>query len=211
MTHRKPNKNAGIRGRSGKGASRALNEEAEEIAALVARCDGARAAQAAERVAKTWDNALGTSPKQGFGDIEAATGEAQIEPTIDTQKTTPEKADSAARHAKRQIESRTRIRRGWSTLSETRIPDLLGFVLGALAYEAAARAPRGIIVDLCMPPERAEEVLYNMLGRYEHWVQRHGDRRARMIFTTQSIGAVISFWSDWAIKRVRAVKFRQPS
>lgn len=64
-------------------------------------------------------------------------------------------------------------------------------------------APRGLFIDLLMPPDRAEEALVNILGRYEYWVEKHGPRKARIIFAAQSIGCVITFWADWAMKRLR--------
>src|SRR5262245_24026699 len=64
-------------------------------------------------------------------------------------------------------------------------------------------APKGFLIDLLLPPDRAEDALFNILGRYDYWVAKHGVRRARVIFVTQSIFAVISYWSDWLLKRLK--------
>ncbi len=67
-------------------------------------------------------------------------------------------------------------------------------------------APRGLLIDMCMPPDRAEDVLYNLLGRYDHWLQVHGRRWARIIFHLQSAGSILTFWSDWLLKRAKLLK-----
>jgi len=69
-----------------------------------------------------------------------------------------------------------------------------------------ASTPRGLLVDLLMPPDRADDVLYNLLARYDHWVEKHGLRWARIIFFTQSVFAIGMFWSDWALKRLKLLK-----
>jgi hypothetical protein len=58
-----------------------------------------------------------------------------------------------------------------------------------------------------MPPDRAADVLFNLLGRYDYWIEQHGVRRARLIFAVQSIGAVASFWSYWLLRRLKLVEF----
>jgi hypothetical protein len=67
-------------------------------------------------------------------------------------------------------------------------------------------APRGLLIDMCMPPDRAEDVIYNLLGRYDHWVEKHGERWARIIFFLQSAGSIGTFWTDWLLKRVKLLK-----
>ena len=62
-----------------------------------------------------------------------------------------------------------------------------------------------------LPPDRAEDSLYNILGRYDYWVAKHGERKARVIFTVQSVGAIITFWSDWLLQRVKLLSFLKPS
>jgi hypothetical protein len=69
-----------------------------------------------------------------------------------------------------------------------------------------ADAPRGLLIDMLMPPDRAEDVLYNLLGRYDHWVEVHGPRWARIIFYLQSAGSIITFWADWLLKRLKLLK-----
>lgn len=73
------------------------------------------------------------------------------------------------------------------------------------------RRPKGFIVDLLMPPDRAEDALFNILGRYDYWVEKHGTLKARCIFMTQSLGAVLSFWTDWLLKRAKLLRFLRPS
>jgi hypothetical protein len=64
---------------------------------------------------------------------------------------------------------------------------------------------------LCMPPDRAEEALYNILGRYDYWFRKHGALKARMIFATQSFGAILTFWADWLLRRIKLLCFLRPS
>jgi hypothetical protein len=47
---------------------------------------------------------------------------------------------------------------------------------------------------------------YLLHGRYDYWVAQHGARRARVIFAMQSVGAVVSFWSDWLLRRLKLVE-----
>jgi hypothetical protein len=54
-------------------------------------------------------------------------------------------------------------------------------------------APRGLLIDMCMPPDRADDVIYNLLCRYDHWVEKHGLRWARIIFFMQSAGSIGHF------------------
>jgi hypothetical protein len=54
--------------------------------------------------------------------------------------------------------------------------------------------PSGILFDLLVPPEISEDALYHFLGRYEHWVDRHGRRKALAIYFAQSTAFVIGFW-----------------
>jgi hypothetical protein len=79
--------------------------------------------------------------------------------------------------------------------------------VGTLVEERRERhAPRGLLVDLFMPPDRAEDALYNLLGRYDYWVEVHGVRWARIIFYLQSAGSIVTFWTDWAMKRLKLLK-----
>jgi hypothetical protein len=65
---------------------------------------------------------------------------------------------------------------------------------------------RGLLVDLFMPPDRADDVLYNLLGRYDYWIEKHGVRWARVIFFVQSAGSIVTFWTDWLLKRLKLLK-----
>jgi hypothetical protein len=84
----------------------------------------------------------------------------------------------------------------------------LGYIFGikfSISLQMAS-VPRGLIVDLLLPPDRAEDVLYNLLARYEYWLEKHGARWARIIFFTQSALAIGMFWTDWAMKRLKLLK-----
>lgn len=76
----------------------------------------------------------------------------------------------------------------------------------AAVVQRDANAPRGLLIDLFMPPDRAEDVVYNLLARYEYWVEKHGVRLARLVFFTQSVGSVVTFWCDWLLKRLKLLK-----
>jgi hypothetical protein len=68
------------------------------------------------------------------------------------------------------------------------------------------QAPCGLLVDLFMPPDRADDALYNLLGRYPHWVEKYGERWARVAFFLQCAGAIGTFWTDWLLKRMKLLK-----
>jgi hypothetical protein len=91
-------------------------------------------------------------------------------------------------------------------LAPLKAADVLTKWLRSSATFASPLAPRGLLVDMCMPPDRAEDVLYNLLGRYDHWVEKHGARWARVIFFAQSAGSILTFWTDWAMKRLKLLK-----
>jgi hypothetical protein len=71
--------------------------------------------------------------------------------------------------------------------------------------------PRGFWIDLLLPPDRAEEALVNLLGRYDHWVAKHGTARARFIFASQSFGCILSFWTDWLLRRAKLLRLLRKS
>jgi hypothetical protein len=75
-------------------------------------------------------------------------------------------------------------------------------LLDKLLERNVPSCPSGLLVDMLMPPDRAEEALVNIFGRYQYWVDKHGRHKARIIFAMQSIGCVITFWADWAMKRL---------
>jgi hypothetical protein len=68
-------------------------------------------------------------------------------------------------------------------------------------------APTGFLIDLLMPPDQAEERLVNILRRYDCWVGKYGAGRAGFIFHTQCIGAIVSFWMDWLLRRLKLIEF----
>ncbi|HWX32257.1 MAG TPA: hypothetical protein VNZ53_33100 [Steroidobacteraceae bacterium] len=68
--------------------------------------------------------------------------------------------------------------------------------------------PKGFLIDLLVPADRAEDMLSGLQTAYEErWVPKYGARRARRIFMTQSIGSILGFWIDWMMKHLRLLKF----
>jgi hypothetical protein len=72
-----------------------------------------------------------------------------------------------------------------------------------LSLPRKTTVPKGFVVDWLLPPDRAEEVLVNILGRYPYWEEKYGFRKARVIFVTQSLGSILSYWSDWLLRRLK--------
>jgi len=85
----------------------------------------------------------------------------------------------------------------------------LSFEIGMKMKSRALRAPSGLLLDLLLPPDRAEDMTYNLLGRYPHWVDKHGARKANIIFAAQSLGAILCFWCDWVLKRANLLRWWQ--
>src|SRR5262249_46713454 len=71
--------------------------------------------------------------------------------------------------------------------------------------------PRGFLIDWLLPPDRADDVLNNLLGRYPYWIEKHGLLKARLIFLTQSVGTILCFWVDWVLKRANLIRFWRSS
>jgi hypothetical protein len=67
-------------------------------------------------------------------------------------------------------------------------------------------APKGFLVDLLMPPDRADDALLNILGGYDRWVKKYGIRTARRMFMTHSAGTVLTFWTDWLLRRIKLLE-----
>jgi hypothetical protein len=80
-------------------------------------------------------------------------------------------------------------------------------VLGRLASVSdglIARRPKGFFIDLLLPTDRADDALWNLQGSYdEKWLPKYGALRAKLIFLAQSLGFVIRFYVDWALKRLK--------
>ncbi|KJC55483.1 hypothetical protein UB31_00445 [Bradyrhizobium sp. LTSP849] len=69
------------------------------------------------------------------------------------------------------------------------------------------RMPKGLIIDLLVPPERADDMLANLQRAYdERWLPKYGARKARRIFLLQATGAVAGFWIDWVRQRLDLIK-----
>ena len=66
--------------------------------------------------------------------------------------------------------------------------------------------PKGAILDFLLPTDRAEDAIYNLLGRFPSWVEKYGERRARRMFLTHSLGTVVGHWIDWVLKRWKLIK-----
>jgi hypothetical protein len=74
------------------------------------------------------------------------------------------------------------------------------------------RRPKGLILDLCMPPELAEHRVHALLVAYdERWIPKYGPRLARAIFAAQSLGSVLSFWTDWLMQRLKLLEILRRS
>ena len=67
----------------------------------------------------------------------------------------------------------------------------------------ATKVPKGFLIDWLLPPELAEEALFNILGRYPYWVEKYGYRKARFIFGSQSCRCVLDYWTDWLVRRLK--------
>jgi hypothetical protein len=73
------------------------------------------------------------------------------------------------------------------------------------------KPPKGLLIDLLVPPERAGDMVSNLLEAFNaRWVVKYGHKRARFIFATQSVFCVLCFWGEWArkyaIPLIRAVR-----
>jgi hypothetical protein len=80
-----------------------------------------------------------------------------------------------------------------------------------VSVDASRSAPKGFLIDLLMPPERAEDALVNILRRYDVWVEKYGDRTARVVFTTQSFGVILSFYTEWLLRRIKLLELLRRS
>jgi hypothetical protein len=77
------------------------------------------------------------------------------------------------------------------------------------AKAPTVKAPKGFLIDWLLPPDLAEEALFNILGRYPYWVEKYGYRKARFIFGSQSFRCVVDYWTDWLIRRLKLLTFLQ--
>jgi len=91
---------------------------------------------------------------------------------------------------------------GWSFFRH-RVSKRKSYSMSKSKSSGVDKAPKGFLIDLLLPPDRAEDALFNLFGRYNYWVAKHGVRKARVIFTVQSIIVVITYWSDWVLKRLK--------
>jgi hypothetical protein len=69
-------------------------------------------------------------------------------------------------------------------------------------------APKGVLIDFLLPPDHAEHRLLALQKAFEErWVPKYGQRCARCMFMTHSIGSVIGFWINRMMKHLRLLKF----
>jgi hypothetical protein len=68
-----------------------------------------------------------------------------------------------------------------------------------------------LLIDLLIPPDRAEDMLSNLLGGYDRWVEKYGARTARRIFVALSAWAVLTYWTDWLLRRVKLLELLRRS
>jgi hypothetical protein len=68
-------------------------------------------------------------------------------------------------------------------------------------------APSGLLIDLLVPPERAEDMLLHLQKAFDRWSLKYGRRCARRMFAMHSIGAVVGFWIGWIRDRLDLFKW----
>jgi hypothetical protein len=68
-------------------------------------------------------------------------------------------------------------------------------------------APRGFVIDLLIPPQRAEDMLLHLDKAFPRWVVKYGPRRAKQMYHLQSIGAVSGFWIEWLRQKADVFKW----
>jgi hypothetical protein len=73
--------------------------------------------------------------------------------------------------------------------------------------DANQKPPKGFLIDLLVPPDRADDMLLELQKGFERWVPKYGARCARRMFITHSIGSIIRFWIDGILKRLDLLKF----
>lgn len=81
--------------------------------------------------------------------------------------------------------------------------------VGPLA--ARRTRPKGLLLDLLMPPSDAENALFNILGRYQYWVGAHGEFWAKVIFFSQSTSVIVRFWAEWLLKHLKLIDLLRKS
>jgi hypothetical protein len=76
------------------------------------------------------------------------------------------------------------------------------------ALDSDVEPPKGFLIDLLVPTDRAEDMLLGLEEAFEErWLPKYGTRCARRMFMTHSIGSVIGFWINWLMKHLRLLKF----
>ena len=81
------------------------------------------------------------------------------------------------------------------------------YLTNNVAEGSTHSAPKGVLIDLLVPPTRAEDMLFALQKTFEdRWVPKYGRRFARKLFLVQSTGAVCGFWIDWVRQRLDILK-----
>jgi hypothetical protein len=63
--------------------------------------------------------------------------------------------------------------------------------------KSKATAPKGLLLDLLLPADQAEERVYNLTLAYAtRWLPKHGPRWAKTIFLVQCFGTISRFYFD---------------
>jgi hypothetical protein len=73
--------------------------------------------------------------------------------------------------------------------------------------DADQKSPKGFLIDLLVPPDRAEDMLLGLEKGFERWVLKYGVRGARRRFLWHSVWSVIGFWINWMMKHLKLLKF----
>jgi hypothetical protein len=70
------------------------------------------------------------------------------------------------------------------------------------------KAPRGFLIDLLVPADRAEDMLLGLQKAFEErWVPKYGLRRAQRMFLWHAVWSVVGFWINWIRRQLDLLKF----
>lgn len=103
------------------------------------------------------------------------------------------------------------IRVGWMSAPLALVPVLAVVSFLINRFRRKTSPPLGLLIDLLIPPNRADDMVNNLLGAYERWVKKYGARVARRIFVVQSVLVILTYWVDWLLRRVKLLKLLRRS
>lgn len=66
--------------------------------------------------------------------------------------------------------------------------------------------PPRYCLDLLLPPDEAEHRVAVLKIAFARWRKIHSLNRARWIYITQCGGIIVSFWTNWAMKKIGLLK-----